>query len=435
MDSTIDSTIDSSIDSTELPDRPPTAVVVGGGPAGLIAAEVLAGAGVAVTVYEHQRSVGRKLLLAGRGGLNLTHSEPVADMLGHYDAPGWMAPLLAEFGPDDLRDWASSLGEETFVGSSGRVFPASFRATPLLRSWLRRLDELGVEFATRHRWLGWDADGTHRFVTDDGSEIRARPDVAVLALGGASWPRVGSDGGWVPVLESAGVGVTSLRPANAGVVVGWSRAFAERFGGQPLKNVALTVGTSTVRGDAVLTATGLEGGPVYGVGRDVRTELETAGTSTIAIDLHPDQTVTRLARRLARRRPKDSVTTWLRRSLGLDLIAINLLREAVGVQLPERPDELAALVKRVPVPVEAMMPLDRAISTAGGIALDELDGGLMLRRRPGTFVAGEMIDWEAPTGGYLLQASFTTGVVAARAASEWSRGERDRSRSLTDHDG
>lgn len=413
----------------------PTATIVGGGPAGLIAAEVLAGDGFAVTVYEHRPSVGRKLLLAGRGGLNLTHSEPLDVMIRRYDASDWMAPLLAEFGPEDLRAWAASLGEETFVGSSGRVFPVSFRATPLLRSWLRRLDDLGVEFATRHRWLGWADDGSHRFANAEGSEIGVHADVTVLALGGASWPRVGSDGSWVPVLESAGIDVTSLRPANAGVAVNWSQGFVERFAGQPLKNVALTAGASTVRGDAIVTTAGLEGGPVYAVGREVRTELDTTGTCTITIDLHPDQTATRLARRLERRRPKDSVTTWLRRSLGLDPVAINLLREAVGLRLPERPDQLAALVKRVPLRVDSLMPLDRAISTAGGIALDELDGGLMLQRRPGTFVAGEMIDWEAPTGGYLLQASFASGVVAARAASRWSRGARYRSRSLTADDG
>ena len=411
-----------------------TAVVIGGGPAGLIAAEVLAADGLAVTVYEHKPSVGRKFLLAGRGGLNLTHSEPLDEFARRYDARGWVAPLLVAFGPDDLRTWCASLGEETFVGSSGRVFPASFRATPLLRAWLRRLDDLGVQFATRHRWLGWDDEGAHRFATADGSEIGVHAAVTVLALGGASWPRVGSDGGWVPLLEAVGVGVTSLRPANVGLAVSWSENFAERFAGQPLKNVAITAGEITVRGDAIVAATGLEGGPVYGIGREVRDRLEHSGSATITIDVHPDQTAARLAERLARRRPKDSVTTWLRRALGLDLVAINLLREAAGPRLPDDPDELAALVKRVPVAIDAMMPIDRAISTAGGISLDELDTDLMLRRQPGTFVAGEMIDWEAPTGGYLLQASFSTGVVAARAASRWSRGERDRSRSLTSDD-
>jgi uncharacterized flavoprotein (TIGR03862 family) len=424
-----------------MADRP-TASIVGGGPAGLIAAEELARDGFAVTVFEHKPSVGRKFLLAGRGGLNLTHTEPFDEFVDHYDATGWMAPLLATFGPDDLRAWSAGLGEDTFVGSSGRVFPASFRATPLLRAWLRRLDELGVVFATRHRWRGWGDEGAHRFAGPDGSEFDVVADATVMALGGASWPRVGSDGGWVSVFESAGITVTSLRPANAGVVVDWSAAFAERFAGQPIKNVAVSVGSAAVdgdergdvRGDVMVTTAGLEGGPVYAVGREVRAELDASGGCTLMIDLHPDQTVEQLTERLAKRRPKDSVTTWLRRSLGLHLVAVNLIREAVGARLPGDPGRMAELVKRVPLSIVGSMPIDRAISTAGGVALDELDGDLMLRRRPGTFVAGEMIDWEAPTGGYLLQASFSTGVVAARGASKWSRGGREPSRSLTDDD-
>lgn len=413
-------------------DDRPRASVVGGGPAGLIAAEMLATDGFAVTVYEHKPSVGRKFLLAGRGGLNLTHSEPIDEFVAHYDMAGWVGPLLTAFGPDDLRAWCASLGEDTFVGSSGRVFPASFRATPLLRAWLRRLADLGVEFATRHRWLGWNDEGTHRYAGPDGVEFDAASDATIMALGGASWPRVGSDGGWVAVFESAGIEVTSLRPANAGVVVDWSAEFADRFAGQPLKNVAVAAGSTTVRGDAIVSSSGLEGGPVYGVGRPVRTEVEQSGSCTITIDLHPDQSIAQLSERLARRRPKDSVTTWLRRSLGLDLVAINLLREAAGRQLPVDAEAMAELVKRVPITIRELMPIDRAISTAGGVALDELDGSLMLRRRPGTFVAGEMIDWEAPTGGYLLQASFSSGVVAARGATKWSRDGRERSRSLTD---
>ncbi len=271
-------------------------------------------------------------------------------------------------------------------------------------------------------------------MSDDGA-LEVRPDVVVFALGGGSWPRVGSDAGWVTAFEAAGIRVTSLRPANAGFVVAWTSGFVERFAGQPLKNVAVTAGELTVRGDAVVAATGLEGGPVYGVGREVRGELERSGTGSITIDLHPDLNVDQVSAHLASGRPKDSVTTWLRRSLGLDLVAINLMREAVGPSLPVDAGAMAALVKRVPLTVDDLMPLDRAISTAGGVALDELDGDLMLRRRPGAFVAGEMIDWEAPTGGYLLQASFSSGVVAARGASRWSRGERDESRSLADDDG
>jgi uncharacterized flavoprotein (TIGR03862 family) len=419
-------------------DVKPTAAVVGGGPAGLIAAEVLAADGFAVTVFEHARSVGRKFLLAGRGGLNITHSEPIDEFVRRYDARGWVAPVLAEFGPDDLRTWCASLGEETFVGSSGRVFPASFRATPLLRAWLRRLDELGVVVANRHRWVGWDPDGALRFGAVDVSgtvDRVVRPDVTVFALGGASWPRVGSDGGWVAAFEGLGIVVTPLRAANSGLGIEWTGGFVERFAGQPLKNVAVTAGSATARGDAIVTETGLEGGPIYAVGREVRTDFERIGTASVEIDLHPDQSVARVTSRLARRRPKDSLTTWLRRSLGLDLVSVNLLRESVGPALPSDPAEMATLVKRVPLTVSHLMPLDRAISTAGGVALDELDANLMLRRLPGTFVAGEMIDWEAPTGGYLLQAAFSSGVVAARAASKWSRGERDRSRSLTGDDG
>jgi uncharacterized flavoprotein (TIGR03862 family) len=399
----------------------PTAAVVGGGPAGLIAAETLAEDGFAVTIFEHSRSVGRKFLLAGRGGLNITHSEPIEEFVQRYDAAGWITPLLAQFGPDDLRAWAASLGEETFVGSSGRVFPASFRATPLLRAWLRRLDGLGVTIATRHRWSGWVEDGALRFSAPGDAATDVRADVVVFALGGASWPRVGSDGGWVRAFEAAGISVTSLRPANAGFVVDWSSGFVERFAGQPLKNVAITAGPITVRGDAIVSSSGLEGGPVYGVGRIIRHDIERSGSGAISIDLHPDQTADQLAARLARKRPKDSTTTWLRRAIGLDLVAVNLLREAVGTTLPDDVERLAALVKRVPLSIPSLMSLDRAISTAGGVALDELDRNLMLRRRPGTFVAGEMIDWEAPTGGYLLQASFSSGVVAARGAAAFHR--------------
>jgi uncharacterized flavoprotein (TIGR03862 family) len=396
-----------------------------------MAAEVLAMAGVAVTVYERMPSPARKLLLAGHGGLNLTHSEGPDAFLGRYGvAAERIAPALAQFGPEDLRAWCAGLGEPTFVGTSGRVFPAAFRATPLVRAWLVRLEGLGVRIERRQRWTGWGAAGCLLLAGPDGAVTEVRPDVSVLALGGASWPRLGSDGGWVEVLAARGVAVAPLRPANVGMRVAWSAPFAERFAGAPLKNVALGVrppvggwatrpGPTAARGDAMVTATGLEGGPVYALGAVIRAALDADGRAVLDVDLRPDLDVGRLTERLTRRRPKDSAATWLRRALGLDPVAAGLLREGAGGPPPTDPAAIAALVKAVPVVVTGTMPIDRAISTAGGIAWSEVDDALMLRAVPGTFVAGEMLDWEAPTGGYLLQASFSTGVLAARGALAW----------------
>jgi uncharacterized flavoprotein (TIGR03862 family) len=456
-----------------------TARVIGGGPAGLMAAEVLARAGVAVTVHERMPSPGRKFLLAGHGGLNLTHSEDRDRFVTRYGrSADRIAPMLEVFGPDDLREWCASLGEPTFVGSSGRVFPEAFRATPLFRAWLARLDELGVRIERRTFWSGWagaagtadagngaagngsagnsadggNADAGPLLVTDAaGQTSEVTSDVTVFALGGASWPHLGSDGGWVAPFAARGVEVTPLRAANVGVRVEWSQVFADRFAGTPLKNVSLTVrgprGTSLnaavhsnpTRGDAMLTKTGIEGGPIYASGAAIRDALDAATRNAatlntpasdnassdnaarcvLEVDLRPDLAVDQLAERLAHRRPKDSASNWLRRAIGLDPAAIGLLREAGGRSLPSDPAATAALVKAVPVVVTGTMPIDRAISTAGGIAWSEVDEHLMLRRLPGTFVAGEMLDWEAPTGGYLLQASFSTGVVAARGALAW----------------
>ena len=401
-----------------------TAAVIGGGPAGLIAAEVLSRAGVTVTVYDRMPSAGRKFLLAGHGGLNITHSEARDRMLARYGrSADRLAPMLDVFGPDDLRSWCAGLGEPTFVGSSGRVFPQAFRATPLFRAWLTRLAELGVRIETRHRWTGWTGEpGGLRFTAADGVTIEAFPDAAVFALGGASWPRLGSDGGWVGPFSDRGVAVTPLRPANVGVRVEWTSTFADRFAGTPLKNVGLAVRghrAHQVRGDAMVTRPGIEGGPVYAIGAAIRDALDADGQCVLEVDLRPDLAVDQLADRLERRRPKDSGSTWLRRSISLDPVAIALLREASGGALPHDATATAELVKAVPVVVTATMPIDRAISTAGGIAWSEVDEALMLRRLPGTFVAGEMLDWEAPTGGYLLQASFSTGVVAARGALAW----------------
>jgi uncharacterized flavoprotein (TIGR03862 family) len=410
-----------------------SATVVGGGPAGLMCAEVLATAGVTVTVYEHMPSVGRKLLLAGRSGLNITHSEPIDKLLARYgEGSERIARAVHAFDPQEVRSWCASLGEPTFVGSTGQVFPASLRATPLLRAWLARLAQLGVTIKVRHRWLGWATthDGNvdarrSRFSSPDGSTIEVVGDVTVLALGGASWPRVGSDGGWVDDLRRAAVHVNELRPANCGMRVDWTQHFVERFAGVPLKNVAIDVDESRVRGDAMITTNGIEGGPIYAHSAAMRDAIDRDGRCTMIIDLHPDLSVDQLTERLEHRRSKDSVTTFLRRAIGLSPVSISLLREVTGNRVSTDPIELAQLVKAVPLVVESTMPIGRAISSAGGISLDEIDPSFMLRRVPGAFVAGEMLDWEAPTGGFLLQASFSTAVAAARGAIDWLAGPGD----------
>lgn len=393
-------------------------LVFGGGPAGLMAAEVLANAGVAVEVFDHMPSVGRKLLLAGRGGLNITHSEPLEQLLARYGiGPSLVDTAVRAFPPGALREWCAGLGETTFIGSSGRVFPSSFRATPLLRQWLRRLHDLGVVLHPRHRWVGWGTssdgtvDGRIARIEHDGVVSEVAADAIVLALGGASWPRVGSDAGWVPMVRAAGVEVEAFVASNNAALVSWTPAFVARFAGVPLKNIAISVDGVAVRGEAMITDEGLEGGPIYASGARIRTALVAEGSCTLVIDLQPDLTEFVVADRLMRR-PKDSVATSLSR-LGLAPASIGLLRESTANRLPRDPASLAALVKAVPVVVRATAPLDRAISAAGGISLDEVDAHSMLRRVPGTFVAGEMLDWDAPTGGYLLQASLSTGVAAA----------------------
>ncbi|MEY2401336.1 MAG: hypothetical protein QOJ08_1447 [Ilumatobacteraceae bacterium] len=406
-----------------------SAIVVGGGPAGLMAAETLATEGVAVTVYEHMPSVGRKFVLAGRSGLNITHTEPIEQLLARYGTGAeHLSAAIHAFGPTELRAWCALLDEPTFVGSTGQVFPASLRATPLLRAWLARLEQLGVMIEVRHRWLGWASDSEGRidgrrlrFASSDGTTAEIETDVAVLAMGGASWPRVGSDGGWVRVVREAGIQVNELRPANCGMRVGWTEHFTDRFAGTPLKNVAISFGEVRVRGDAMITRQGIEGGPVYAQSAAIRDTIDRRGRCTMHIDLHPDLTEDELTERLGRRRPKDSVSTSLRRTIGLAPVSVSLLREVTGNRLPSDPGELATLVKAVPLVIESTMPIDRAISSAGGISMTEVDDSFMLSGVPGTFVAGEMLDWEAPTGGYLLQASFSTAVAAARGALAWLR--------------
>ncbi|KQP59861.1 NAD(FAD)-utilizing dehydrogenase [Methylobacterium sp. Leaf111] len=391
--------------------------VIGGGPAGLAAAEVLAQAGHAVTLYDRMPSVGRKFLIAGRGGLNLTHSEPLPAFLARYQpAEDAFAGAIAAFPPSALRAWCDDLGQPTFVGSSGRVFPEAFKASPLLRAWLQRLDGLGVRIRTRHRFTGWSDAGGPVFETPDG-RVEAAHRPVLLALGGASWPRLGSDGAWVPLLERDGVAVAPLKPANVGFTVAWSPVFSARFAGTPLKRIALSLDGIRVRGEAVISADGIEGGAIYALAHRIRAATE-RGEARLEIDLRPDVEEAALARALRDPKPGLSLANRLRKAAALTPVGIGLLREAAH-PLPVAAEALAALVKAVPLRLLAPRGLDRAISTAGGVRFGDFDAGFMLVRRPGTFVAGEMLDWEAPTGGYLLQGAFASGRAAAAGMLAW----------------
>ncbi|ABE39486.1 HI0933-like protein [Rhodopseudomonas palustris BisB5] len=397
--------------------------VIGAGPAGLMAAEVAAKGGARVTVFDGMSSAARKFLLAGRGGLNLTHSEPLADVLERYGAAQQrLRPAIEAFPPDALRGWAEELGQPTFVGSSGRVFPVTMKASPLLRAWLRRLDAQGVQLKLRHRWTGWDDNGRLLFDTFDGPRaIAAR--ATVLALGGASWPKLGSDGGFVDLLAAKGIAIAPLKPANCGFTVDWSELFAEKYQGTPLKNIALSCGGRAIRGEAIVTRTGLEGGAVYALSAGLRDAILADGEATLMIALRPDLSADELTSRLTKPKGKQSLSTFLRKAAGLPPAGIGLLQEAAHRQgrslasLP--PAECAALINAVPVRLTGIAPIARAISTAGGIAFAELDDTSMLRKLPGVFAAGEMLDWEAPTGGYLLTACFATGAAAGRGALAW----------------
>jgi len=397
--------------------------IVGGGPAGLMASDVLARSDARVTIYDQMPAVGRKFLLAGRGGLNLTHSEPIEQFLQRYgSAEPRLRPAIEAFSPDDLRAFSGELGQPTFVGSSGRVFPQAMKASPLLRAWLRRLDTMGVTLKLRHRWLGWDDAGGLIFDTPDGRKA-VPADASVLALGGASWPRLGSDGGWVTAATQAGIAVTLLRPANCGFVVDWSDIFRSRFEGQPLKRIALSFGGRSVRGEAMITQQGLQGGGLYALSDILREPIAAGDQAVLQIDLCPDRSATALEQQLSAPRRKQSLTNVLRKAASLSPAAIGLLHEAAVVSSTRlsqlAPAALAGLIKAVPVRLIGIEPIAKAISTAGGVSFDEIDANFMLCRRPGTFVAGEMLDWEAPTGGYLLQACFATGAAAGRGALHW----------------
>jgi uncharacterized flavoprotein (TIGR03862 family) len=401
----------------------PKVAVIGAGPAGLMAAEVLARGGASVTVYDAMPSAGRKFLMAGRGGLNLTHSEPLPAFLTRYrEAMPQLANAIQALPPDHLRVWCEALGQPTFVGSSGRIFPKTLKASPLLRAWLRRLDAMGVQFSLRHRWIGWDDNGHLLFQTPDGpSAVGAR--ATVLALGGASWPRLGSDGGWVDTLGTRGVKVTPFKPANCGFTVAWSDIFRDRFEGQPLKGIALLFGAHSVRGEAMITRNGVEGGAVYALSAELRDAILASGGATLHIALRPDVEARDLVARLSAPRGKQTFSNWLRKAAQLSPVAIGLLQEAAKVSGQSlssmSPENLAARINAVPVQLTGIAGIARAISSAGGIAFDELDADFMICRLPGVFAAGEMLDWEAPTGGYLLQACFATGSAAGKGALKW----------------
>jgi uncharacterized flavoprotein (TIGR03862 family) len=396
--------------------------VIGGGPSGLIAAELLVKAGARVAVYDQMPSLGRKFLMAGRGGLNLTHSEDLKTFLTRYaDIDPLLRAAIEAYPPTALRAWSDSLGQPTFVGTSGRVFPTVLKTSPLLRTWLLRLGNLGVEFKLRHRWEGWDEDGNLRF-TVGGQDVFAEADATVLALGGGSWPKLGSDAHWVELLGAEDIATTPLRASNCGFTAAWSNVF-KSFEGQPLKNIGIAFGSRSVRGEAMITHEGIEGGAIYALSSAIRDAVLRDGAASITIDLMPEVAVAKLTERLSKSRGKQSLSNFLRKQTHLSAASLALLREAALVNKQSLPalsaEKLAALIKAAPVKLTGVQPMATAISTAGGVSFSELDERFMLKRYPGIFVAGEMLDWDAPTGGYLLQASFATGVAAARGVIAW----------------
>lgn len=415
----------------------PIVAVLGAGPAGLMAAEVLASHGVTVHVYEAKPSVGRKFLMAGRGGLNITHSEPTERFQTRYrERAANMSAMLAQFDAQALRDWVHGLGIETFVGSSGRVFPQEMKAAPLLRAWLHRLREQGVQFFMRHRWLGWDEQHALRFDTPEG-ETTLKPDAVILALGGGSWTKLGSDGAWWPWLQAKGVPLKPFLPSNGGFEAKWSQHFIDKYAGEPLKTAAFWVGeaqsrksaqaasSKPLRGECMVTAHGVEGGAIYSLSVDLRTQILAHGQATLYVDLLPDHDASRVYEEVTRSRGTKSLSSHLRGRLGLHGVRAGLLRECLSAEAFNDPVQLATALKALPIVLHACRPIDEAISTAGGVEFEGMNQQLMLKQLPGVFCAGEMLDWEAPTGGYLLNGVMATGRMAAEGVVSWLKANPD----------
>ena len=393
--------------------------IIGAGPAGLMAAEVLSQGGAQVDVYDSMPSVGRKFLMAGKSGLNLTHSEPFEQFATRYGSRRkWIEPMLKEFGADELRAWAQGLGIETFVGTSGRVFPVSMKASPLLRAWLKRLQGQGVTIHTRHKWIGWKQDQTLRFETELG-EIFIRADVVILALGGGSWRKLGSDGAWVDWLKQAGVEIEALKSANCGFDVAWSEFFKEKYQGHPLKSVLLSFEEFRQQGEFVVTKHGVEGSLIYACSAQIRDAIAARGTTNIQLDLAPNLSRDEVLQKLSKPRGSKTLASHLEKTVGIKGVKAGLLREFVSKDDFGNIEKLADAIKSMALPLIAPRPIDEAISSAGGVMFEELDEHLMLKKIPGVFCAGEMLDWEAPTGGYLLTACFSSGRVAGRGVLKW----------------
>lgn len=405
-------------------------VIIGAGPAGLMAAEVISQQGIPVALYDAMSSIGRKFLMAGKSGLNLTHAEPLDAFLSRYNEGGnEIAPIIRAFPPDALRDWAKGLGIDTYTGSSGRVFPSEMKAAPLLRAWRHRLREAGVQFHMRHKWLGYNEDGQLRFATDEG-ETSISATATVLALGGGSWARLGSTGDWIDILKQQGITISPLKPSNCGFEVNWSDHLRQKYAGAPVKSVMISVKNQhgkiqQKQGDFVISDYGIEGSLIYPFAASIRDVIEQQGKATIYLDLIPTMEETKLADKLSQPRGKRSLTDHLRRQLKISGIKTALIYEVSNTEQRNNPQHLASIIKALPITCQQARPMDEAISTAGGISFDALNQHLMLKQHPGTFCAGEMLDWDAPTGGYLLTACFASGYVAGEGLIEWLKGNSE----------